>query len=127
MSRKPNEVATIMAVIARYRSAGYEFFPLRGKKPVHKGWRERDYSDFDPAPWLEQWDNIGIRVADRLRARTEPGSPSFISSSGNGIQRLWRLSRVANSPPENPADVSRINKGLVPDASESRSLFEELR
>jgi hypothetical protein len=127
MSTKSDEVARIMALIARYRSAGYERFPLHGKKPVHRGWREQDFSSSDPAPWLEQWDNIGIRVADRLRACTEPGPPSFIHSSGNGVKAPWRLSGVANSPPENSADVSRINEGLVPDASESRSIFKELR
>jgi hypothetical protein len=62
MSRKPNELSSIMAVITRYRSAGYEMFPLHGKKPVHRGWRERDYSDFDAAHWLEQGENIGIRL-----------------------------------------------------------------
>ena len=62
MSRQPNELASIMALIARYRSAGYDIFPLRGKKPVHKGWQDRDYSGFDLEPWLEQGNNIGIRL-----------------------------------------------------------------
>jgi len=93
MSRKPNELATIMAVIARYQSAGYEVFPLHGKKPVYRGWRERDYSDFDPARWLEQGENIGIRLrADDLIIDCDPRNYQ------PGDDPLRRLTEAVSAP-----------------------------
>jgi hypothetical protein len=51
-----------LKILARFLAAGYELFPLVGKKPAHKGWRERDYSKFDTGAWLKQGHNIGIRL-----------------------------------------------------------------
>ena len=102
MSRQPNELASIMALIARYRSAGYDIFPLRGKRPVHKGWRERDYSGFDLASWLEQGHNIGIRLrADDLIIDCDPRNYQ------PGDDPLRRLAEAVSAPLRNaPATIT---------------------
>ena len=52
-------------------------------------------------------------VVELLQGCTEPGPPSFIIGSGNGIQALWRLSEGIGATPESIAVVGRINDWLV--------------
>ena len=84
------------------RSAGYDIFPLRGKRPVHKGWRERDYSGCDLASWLEQGHNIGIRLrADDLIIDCDPRNYQ------PGDDPLSRLAEAVSAPLRNaPATIT---------------------
>lgn len=51
--------------LAAFIAAGYIAFPLRAgtKRPAHRGWRTRDYTNFDPFAWLARSGNVGLRLA----------------------------------------------------------------
>lgn len=63
----------ISAMLDRYRRAGFQLFPLRGKFPADKGWRTKNYALFDELIWLEQRRNVGFRlVANQLIIDADP-------------------------------------------------------
>jgi len=82
--RTAAQVAEAMTQIRPLRDAGYVLFPLAPhlKVPRDIGWRDADYSTFDPETWLRQGGNIGVRLAaDQVVVDIDPR---------NGGDKSWK-------------------------------------
>ena len=64
--RTPEEINAVRRMLAPFKQAGYELFPLaRGQKiPRDKGWRTTSYGDGELKRWVQDGGNIGVRLRD---------------------------------------------------------------
>lgn len=63
-ARTPEQLDHMRDMLAPFRAAGYEIFPLRigAKIPAHVGWQERQYSDAELRQWAARGGNLGVRL-----------------------------------------------------------------
>jgi hypothetical protein len=88
--------AALRAEVKALRDDKWKVVPLRGKRPIHKDWQSRDYTEAD----FRGGDNVGVRLgeASDWRADCDMDSPEAAKAGDILLPRTGKISGRASKP-----------------------------